>query len=288
MLRVSLLSSLFEKFKTSCEVLTKKMNIFKRFWKSLFSPQDIATFRKDKVGSSIVYIIVLTFVMFLPLAYFTTTTMNNALEVGESTLKNEIPDFTVQDGKLVTDDPSVENLPISIDEGNLHVYYDASGTLDEDDVDNKIGSFDGAFAFLSKEIYVTAGGISQSVSYKTLGIENKDDLLNLYASITDMSKIFIPVILLLIFLFALGSTFFRVALFGLFGYILTGFGRGGVSYKENWMMATYAITLAAMFTMIMEWLQIVVPYGMEINLVVTLIVLFLAVRSIPAQTKDEK
>ncbi|EUJ64437.1 hypothetical protein MCOL2_01912 [Listeria fleischmannii FSL S10-1203] len=54
------------------------------------------------------------------------------------------------------------------------------------------------------------------------------------------------------------------------------------------MMATYAITLAAMFTMIMEWLQIVVPYGMEINLVVTLIVLFLAVRSIPAQTKDEK
>lgn len=288
MLRASLFSSLFEKFKTSCEVLTKKMNIFKRFWKSLFSPQDIATFRKDKVGSSIVYIIVLTFVMFLPLAYFTTTTMNNALEVGESTLKNEIPDFTVQDGKLVTDDSSVENLPISIDEGNLHVYYDASGTLGEDDVDNKIGSFDGAFAFLSKEIYVTAGGISQSVSYKTLGIENKDDLLSLYASITDMSKIFIPVILLLIFLFALGSTFFRVALFGLFGYILTGFGRGGVSYKENWMMATYAITLAAMFTMIMEWLQIVVPYGMEINLVVTLIVLFLAVRSIPAQTKDEK
>ncbi|EUJ64436.1 hypothetical protein MCOL2_01907 [Listeria fleischmannii FSL S10-1203] len=123
-------------------------------------------------------------------------------------MKNEIPDFTVQDGKLVTDDPSVENLPISIDEGNLHVYYDASGTLDEDDVDNKIGSFDGAFAFLSKEIYVTAGGISQSVSYKTLGIENKDNLLSLYASITDMSKIFYSCYFITYFLICTGLHFF--------------------------------------------------------------------------------
>ncbi|WP_088808975.1 MULTISPECIES: DUF1189 domain-containing protein [Listeria] len=264
------------------------MNIFKRFWKSLFSPADIASFRKDKVGSSIFYIIVLTFVMFLPLAYFTTTTINNGLKVGESTLKNEIPDFTIEGGKLVTKDPSKDDLPISIDEGNLHVYFDASGTLDEDAVDNKIGSYDGAFAFLSKEIYVTAAGTSQSVSYDTLGIKDKDDVLSLYASITDMSKVFIPIILLIIFLFALGSTFFRVGLYGLFGYILTGFGRNGISYKENWMMATYAITLSATFTMIMEWLQIAVPYGMEINLVVTLIVLFLAIRSLPQKTKEQE
>ncbi len=264
------------------------MNIFKRFWKSLYSPIDIANFRKDKVRSSIFYIIVLTFIIFLPLAYYTATTTSNALKVGESTLKNEIPDFSIENGKLVTKDPSKDDLPISIDEGNLHVYFDASGTLDEDAVDNKIGSYDGAFAFLSKEIYVTAAGTSQAISYDTLGIKDKDDVLSLYESITDMSKFFIPVILLIIFLFSLGSTFFRVAIAGLFGYILTGFGRGSVSYKENWMMATYAITLSATFTMIMDWLQIVVPYRMEINLFVTLIVLFLAIRSLPKQAKEQK
>ncbi|EAH3849145.1 DUF1189 domain-containing protein, partial [Listeria monocytogenes] len=40
------------------------MNIFKRFWKSLYSPADIASFRNDKIRKSIVYIIVLSFVTF--------------------------------------------------------------------------------------------------------------------------------------------------------------------------------------------------------------------------------
>lgn len=37
------------------------------------------------------------------------------------------------------------------------------------------------------------------------------------------------------------------------------------------MIASYSITLAAVFTMIMEALQIIVPFGMEINMVVSMI-----------------
>lgn len=47
------------------------------------------------------------------------------------------------------------------------------------------------------------------------------------------------------------------------------------------MIASYSITLAAVFTMIMEALQIIVPFGMEINMVVSMIFVFLAIRSIP-------
>ncbi|EUJ33377.1 hypothetical protein MFLO_03555 [Listeria floridensis FSL S10-1187] len=262
------------------------MNIFKRFWKSLYSPQDIASFRKDKVSKSIIYIIVLSFLAFLPLAYYTTTTTQNALKLSEETLEKQIPDFTVADGKLQTKDGAAENLPISIDEGSLHIYYDASGTLDKDDVDNKIGSYESAFAFLSDGIYITAGGMSQSFSYSALGISDKADLMSIYSSITDVSKYVIPLILFVLFLFMLGSAFFRVAIYGLFGFILSGFGRGGISYKENWMMAAYSITLATVFTMIMEWFQIQVPFGMEINIGVSLIIIFLAIRTIPQDKKE--
>ncbi|EUJ17832.1 DUF1189 domain-containing protein [Listeria aquatica] len=262
------------------------MNIFKRFWRSIYSPKDIATFRKDKISKSITYLIVLGFLAFLPLAYYTTTTTQNVLKLSKESLQNQIPDFNVQDGKLVTKDQTADNLPISIDEGSLHIYYDASGTLDKDDIDNKIGSYESAFAFLSNGVYITAGGFSQSFSYKTLGISDKDDLLEMYASVTDVTKYVIPLILLVLFIIMLGMLFFRVAIYGLFGYILTGFGRGGVSYRENWMIATYGITLATVFSMVMEWLQIQVPFGMEINMAVSLIVIFLAIRTIP-QNKPE-
>lgn len=84
------------------------MNIFKRFWKSLYSPADIASFRNDKIRKSIVYIIVLSFVTFLPLAYFTNVTTKNALKVGEETITNEIPNFKVTDGKLVLTDKNAK------------------------------------------------------------------------------------------------------------------------------------------------------------------------------------
>ncbi len=145
------------------------MNIFKRFWKSLYSPPDIAKFRKGKISQSIIYIIVLSFVAFLPLAYFTTISSNDALKVGKETIQKEIPDFTVKNGKLEAANKK-DDLPVTIDEGSLHLFFDPSGTLDADDVDNKIGPYDGAVALLSDSIYITAGGYSQTVSYQTAGM----------------------------------------------------------------------------------------------------------------------
>ncbi|HAK1429073.1 TPA: DUF1189 domain-containing protein, partial [Listeria monocytogenes] len=148
-------------------------------------------------------------------------------------------------------------------------------------VDNKIASYDSAVAFLSDSIYITAAGVSQSVSYDTAGISDKSDLVHLYNSIESLAKYFIPIALLVLFIFTLGSVFFRVALYALFGFILSGFGRTGIAFRQNWMIASYSITLAAVFTMIMEALQIIVPFGMEINMVVSMIFVFLAIRSIP-------
>ncbi|MBC8932482.1 DUF1189 family protein, partial [Escherichia coli] len=70
-----------------------------------------------------------------------------------------------------------------------------------------------AVAFLSDSIYITAAGVSQSVSYDTAGISDKSDLVHLYNSIESLAKYFIPIALLVLFIFTLGSVFFRVALY---------------------------------------------------------------------------
>ncbi|WP_163653125.1 DUF1189 domain-containing protein [Listeria sp. PSOL-1] len=259
------------------------MNLFKRFWKSLYSPADIATFRQDKTSKSIIYLVILSFVAFLPLAFYTTMTVRDALKIGQETIKNEIPEFSTTNGKLVTKN---KTLPIAIDKGKLHIYFDSTGTLDSDDIDNKVSSYDGAIAFLADKIYFTGPGISQSIGYDAAGIHNKADLLNNYQAIDKLSKYLSPIILVFVFIFMLGVTFLRVAIYALFGFILSGFGKAGISYRENWMIAAYSITLATTFEMIMSWLQTAVPFGTEINIIVSLIIIFLTLRTIPAKLAE--
>lgn len=91
------------------------MNIFKCFWKSLYFFVDIVLFWNDKIRKSIVYIIVLLFVIFFLLVYFINIIIKNVFKVGEEIIINEIFDFKVIDGKLVLIDKNVKNIFILID-----------------------------------------------------------------------------------------------------------------------------------------------------------------------------
>lgn len=253
------------------------MNIFKRFVKSIYSPEDIATFRADKIWKSILYIILISILIFLPIGFHTANAANDALKVGADTIKNDIPDFTVKDGKLVSD----ADKPITIDQGSVFFFFDSTDSLTTDQVDNQIGSADSAIAFLSDKIYIKAPGVDQSVSYATAGIKSKDDLVSFYQSMEDLSKYFIPILLGIILIAMILVSFFKVALYALFGFIMSGFGRMGISYFNNWNIAAYSMTLAAVFTMVMYWLQITVPYLSTINMAVSFFIIFLVIRQIP-------
>ncbi|MBC1799708.1 DUF1189 domain-containing protein [Listeria booriae] len=253
------------------------MNIFKRFAKSLYSPEDIATFRADKIWKSIIYILFISILIFLPIGYHTATAANDAMKVGADTIKNDIPDFTVEDGKLVSD----AKKPITIDQGSIYFYFDSTDSLTTDQIDNQLGSADSAIAFLSDTIYIKAPGVDQTVSYATAGIGSKADLINFYQSMEDLSKYFIPILLGIILIAMILVTFFKVALYALFGFIMSGFGRMGITYYHNWNIAAYSMTLASVFTMIMYWFQITVPYLSTINMAVSFFIIFLVIRQIP-------
>lgn len=262
------------------------MNILKRFWKSLYSPETIATFRSDKLSKSIIYLIILVFIAFLPTAYYTYSTTKDALHVGEKTIRQQIPTFQVDSGKLKVTNKKEKQEPISIDQGNLHIYFDASGQLTSNYVDARISSYDSAIAFLEDGIYISALDNSQKISYKMVGISDKASLIKAYQSLEKLATILIPIILFFVYVIMLLSMALEVLLFAVLGYLLAGSGRSGISFKQTWNIGAYSITLATIFTMIMEIIQVTVPFNMEINLIVSLIFVYLAIRTISSKQND--
>ncbi|WML30690.1 DUF1189 family protein [Neobacillus sp. OS1-32] len=62
------------------------MNIFKQLVKSIYSPKDIALFRLQGIGKTILYVFLLTFISILPSIVF----LSSALTSGLSTAKSFI------------------------------------------------------------------------------------------------------------------------------------------------------------------------------------------------------
>ena len=92
------------------------MNIFTQLVKSLYSPKDIAKYRFQGIGKTILYVFFLTFIMVLPLAiYFTMAFMTNVDEFNTA-LKSDIPKFEIKDGTLTSD----TDAPLLIKKGRFH------------------------------------------------------------------------------------------------------------------------------------------------------------------------
>lgn len=76
------------------------MRIFNHFIKSLFSPQTVARLRFQGVGKAIGYIFFLIFLTSIPFGITFSMAFKSGLEEFEQSMKSDIPDFTLKDGKL--------------------------------------------------------------------------------------------------------------------------------------------------------------------------------------------
>lgn len=79
------------------------MNIFKQFIKSIYSPKDISTFRNQGMGKTFLYIFFLSVLSVLPLFINFVQNFNNIYDDAVRIINEEVPDFSIQDGKLHTD-----------------------------------------------------------------------------------------------------------------------------------------------------------------------------------------
>ncbi|MDQ1001493.1 hypothetical protein QFZ28_001893 [Neobacillus niacini] len=253
------------------------MNIFKQFYKSIYSPKDIATFRFQGIGKTILYVFFLTFLSILPSIYYLSTMLNEGIESTKSVISDEIPGFTIENGSLSAE----TDVPITIDKGDFSIIVDPTGVITTEDVEDE----DNAIALLKNEISVAAGGRIDTYSYSMMEGLNltKADFIEIVDTVDGMKGIIIPVISIFMFLVSSAVSFIEVSILAWIGLLLKNLAGRSISYRHLWRMAAYSVTLPTVFFTIMSALNTLVPNSFYINWFVEIIILFLAIKEIPKE-----
>jgi hypothetical protein len=251
------------------------MNIFKQLYKSTHSPKDIASFRFQGIGKTILYVFLLTLLSILPSIYYLSTMLTAGIEDTKSVMNNELPPFTIDNGSLSAE----TDVPITIDKGDFTIIIDPTGVITTEDVEDK----DNAIALLKNDFAVAAGGRIDTYTYSMLeGLTlSKEDFIDIVDTFDGMKGVIIPVISVLMFLFSSAVNFIEVSILAWFGLLLKGLAGKNISYRHLWRMAAYSVTLPTVFFTIMGALNTSVPNGFIINWFVEIIILYLALKEIP-------
>ena len=255
------------------------MNIFKQFYKSIYSPKDIALFRFQGIGKTILYVFFLTFISILPFIIFLSTSLSTGIDSAKSIIKDEAPEFSIKNGLL----SAKTEVPVTINKDDFTIIIDPTGAISDSDVENE----GNAFAMLKDEFVLSSGGRIDTYPYSMLQGLNitKSSMLDFFDTIGGMKGIIIPVMSVFIYLFSSAASFIEVSILAMFGLALANLLGRNLNYRQLWRMAAYSETLPTLFFTIMAAIKTSVPYSFAINWVVAIIVLFLAINEMPKPKK---
>jgi hypothetical protein len=253
----------------------KRMNIFKQFLKSLYSPKDIAKFRFQGIGKTILFVFLLTLLSILPTTFQFTSVINNGLELTKDALTEEVPSFIIENGQL-----SVESkTPYNFEKSGVTFIIDGTGTIEQ----TELKQTETTIALLKHEFVFIAGGQAQSSPYSMfpdMKMTNQD-IVEFIQSTEGLKYIFLPIMVLIIFIFSSGVKFIEVSILALIGILFKNLLKRNIPYRQAWRIAAYSVTLPTVFFAIMSFLQTQVPNGFIINWFVSIMVLTLAIKEIP-------
>ncbi|MDF1508348.1 DUF1189 domain-containing protein [Robertmurraya sp. DFI.2.37] len=256
------------------------MNIFKQLILSIYSPKSIASWRHQGIGKTILFVFLLVLISIIPTSIQISTDIVNGFNVVEQSIDKDIPDFTIADGELISDHDS----PVKIEHPDLTVIFDSTGETELNDLDLSINTI----ALLKNDFaIIIPGSTTDHFSYSTMDIAlTKGDIANFVNSIDSLLAIAIPILIIFIFLFASAMKFIGISVLALIGIMIYRKGEE-LKYRHMWRMAAYSIVLPTIFFMIMDIFRTVVPYGFMLNWLVSILVLFLALKEIPPAKEAE-
>ncbi|WP_410893814.1 DUF1189 domain-containing protein [Neobacillus sp. 204] len=255
------------------------MNIFKQLYKSIYSPKDIALFRFQGIGKTILYVFFLTFISILPSVFYLSSALSSGMESAQTIINDELPDFSIKDGHLSAD----TKVPVTINKDDFSIILDPTGAISGNDVEDE----GNAFALLEDKFVFASGGRFETYPYSMLEGLNitKGDMVDFINGISGMKWVIIPVGALFIYLFASAGSFIEVTVLALIGLVLKNLIGRNLNYRQLWRMAAYSETLPTLFFTIMAAIKTTVPSSFMINWFVVIIVLSLAIKEIPKPKK---
>ncbi|MGM7721109.1 DUF1189 domain-containing protein [Metabacillus sp. Hm71] len=257
------------------------MNVLKQLLSSLYSPKIISTFRFQGIGKTILYVFILSILSTIPAAYYLSSGLTEGLKGFDQTLKDELPSFSIEDGKLSAE----ADKPVEIKKEDFIIILDDTATYGEEEIKTK----ENAIGILHDRFVFAANGQAQSYEYSLLNMSlSKQDLIEISKQFNQLLPIFISILIAGIYLFSSFIKFIEVTILALFGLAFKNSLQRRLNFKQVWVLSAYATTLATVFFFIMDSLQVVVPSGFLLNWFVHLIVLYLVIKEVPATKKPLK
>jgi maltodextrin utilization protein YvdJ len=251
------------------------MNIFQQLFKSMYSPKDISRFRFQGIGKTILFLFFLALVSIIPASYYLISFTNNAIEGVTESLKEDLPSFTIQNGELSSDNKE----PIEIERDQYTFLFDSTGTVTEGDLDNN----ENMIALLKDKFVIVNAGSVQSSPYSMVSGLNvtNEDILDFVKSAESLKYIFIPVMIIVLYLTTSASLFLKVTIFALIGLLLANMLNRKLPYRQSWRITAYSVTLSTIFLMLMGLFQIGIPGSFLLDWFVICIMLYLSIKEIP-------
>ncbi len=251
------------------------MNIFSQFVKSLYSPKAMASFRFQGIGKTILYVFLLVLITSIPMFITFGTSAMKLVSSTDDFLKNETPDFYIQNGEFFAD---VEE-PFISEEGGFTIILDPDNELSL----NEIRSYEEVVAIQSKEIIFQGVGTTDYVPLSDFqGTEvTKDDLISFMDSVGNSFPIIITVLLLFGYLFFTATKFIQISILALFGLVLKNMlQRTNLQYRHMWILSAYAVTLPTLIFAILQAAGIALPFSTLLSFAVSLFILFLIIKEV--------
>jgi hypothetical protein len=257
------------------------MNIFVQLFKSLYSPKDIARFRFQGIGKTILYVFFLTLISVLPMTYHFTNGFLEGIKNTSELLRNELPSFTIKNGEL----HSSATEPVVIDKDGFKIVFDSTGQTVKEDIER----YTNAIGFLKHEVVLIANTDAQYYDYAMFQdiTLTDEDVHSFIKTIQSLMPVIVPVSFVFLYLFASASKFIGITVLTFIGLIIRSTLGKNIKYRHTWIMSAYAVTLSTIFFTIMEALQVIVPYAISIHWFVSVTVLFLAIKEIPSPKLNE-
>lgn len=256
------------------------MNVFKQLLKSFVSPKDMAAFRFQGIGKTILYVFLLMFIASIPSAISMTILINSWLDDASAILKDEVPAFEIDNGELTSElqEPVIKENP------EFTFVFDSTGELTSSDVEQ----YNDAFALLKEEVVLITQNDLQAIPYSDLtGFTiSKDKLIQYTEKIDVLLYIIIPIIFVIMYIFQTGLKFIGISFLALIGLILNNVMKRNENYKKLWVMSAYAVTIPTIFFAITDAIGIVIPFSFLLYWITASTILYLILKEVPQPKQD--
>ncbi len=250
------------------------MNIFKQFYRSLFSPKDVASFRLQKIGKTILYVFFLALLSVIPTFYNVQEGITKSIDAVADTIEDDLPDFTIENGTLHAE----QEKPLILERYGFKIIFDSTG---ETKVSNLDANED-AIALLQNEFVIVSNGVVDNYPYTLIDVAafSKQDVQAVVQSFDSISMILLPILFVIMYVFMAGIDFLEITILAAIGLLVVSSLGKNLKFGQVWRMMAYCVTLPTVFFMIMGLLNTAVPGALLIHWGVSLIFLYLAVKEI--------